>query len=70
MVMAIVAVALGVTSIIMPPRGVIDSSVVAFVGELFAFAALFFAWESVERGIDAKITHGNSSIELNNPDNK
>lgn len=67
-VLAAVAVGLGIASLVMPPRGVIDSSVVAFVGELFAFASLFFGWESVDRGIDAKIQHGKTSIELNNPD--
>lgn len=51
-----------------PPPYVIDSSVIAAVGEIFAFAALFFAWESVDKGIDAKIKHNNTEIELNNPD--
>ena len=67
-VLAACAVALGVASFFMPPKGTIDSSVVAFVGELFAFASLFFAWESVDRGIDAKVKHGATEIELNNPD--
>lgn len=61
---------LGVVSFVMPPRGAIDSSVVAFVAEIFGFCALLFAWESVERGIDAKIKHGKTEIELNNPDAK
>ncbi len=67
-ILATIAVALGVTSFVMPPHGAIDSSVIAFTGELFAFASLFFAWESVERGIDARIRHGETEIELNNPD--
>lgn len=53
-----------------PPMWVIDSSMLAAVGELFAFAALFKAGEAVDRGIDAKVTHGQTTIELNNPDNK
>ena len=57
-------------SFFVPPMGIIDGSVLAAVGELFAFAALFAAWEAVERGIDAKVTHGGTSIELNNPDKK
>lgn len=65
-----VAVALIIGSFFVPPTGVIDGSVLAGAGELFAFAALFFAWEAVDRGIDAKITHGNTEIELNNPDHK
>lgn len=67
-ILAIIAVALGITSFFMPPRWVIDASVIAFTGEIFAFSSLFFAWESVERGIDAKVKHGQTEIELNNPD--
>lgn len=67
-VLAAIAVALGIVSFLMPPQGVINASVIAFTGELFAFASLFFAWESVERGIDAKVKHGQTEIELNNPD--
>lgn len=66
--LAFVAVALGIASFFTPPRWVIDASVIAFAGEIFAFASLFFAWESVDRGIDAKIHHGGTDIELNNPD--
>lgn len=69
-ILAAVAVLLGLVSFIMPPRGTIDSSVIAFAGEVFAFASLFFAWEAVDRGIDAKITHGGTEIDLNNPDKK
>lgn len=71
------AILLGATSALMlivsmfiPPRGIIDSSVIAAVGEIFAFAALFKAGEAVDRGIDAKIKHHGTEIELNNPDNK
>ena len=63
-----VSVLLFVGSFFVPPQGVIDGSILAAAAELFAFAALFMGWESVDRGIDAKITHGNTTIELNNPD--
>lgn len=63
-----VAVLLGVISMFTPPMWIIDGSVIAFVGELFAFAALFMAWEGIDRGIDAKVKHGQTEIELNNPD--
>lgn len=65
-VLAAVAVVLTVVSFFVPPRGVIDGSVLAAVGELFAFASLFMIWESVDRGMDAKITHGDTKIELSN----
>lgn len=67
-ILAAVAVLLGIASFLTPPCWVIDASVIAFTGEIFAFASLFFAWESVERGIDAKVKHGQTEIELNNPD--
>ena len=66
--MAAVAVVLIVVSFFVPPRGVGDGSVLAAVGELFAFASLFMIWESIDRGMDAKITHGDTKIELSNDD--
>lgn len=71
------AILLGATSALMlivsmfiPPRGIIDSSVIAAVGEIFAFAALFKAGEAIDRGIDAKITTAQGTkVEFNNPDN-
>lgn len=68
--LAAIAVLLGIASFLTPPHWIIDASVIGFTGELFAFASLFFAWESVDRGIDAKIKHKDTEIELNNPDNK
>ena len=67
-VFAAVAILLGIASFLTPPRWIIDASVIAFAGEIFAFASLFFAWEAVDRGIDAKITHNGTEIDLNNPD--
>lgn len=66
-VLTAIAAAMLIVAFLMPPPWEIHQSVLAAVGELFAFAALFFAWESVDRGIDAKLTHGNTTIELNNP---
>lgn len=65
-ILAAVAVVLVVVSFFVPPRGVIDGSVLAAVGEMFAFASLFMIWESVDRGMDAKITHGETTIQLSN----
>lgn len=67
-VLAAAAVLLSIASFLTPPRWIIDASVIAFAGEIFAFASLFFAWEAVDRGIDAKITHGGTEIDLNNPE--
>ena len=67
-ILAAVAVVLIVVSFFVPPLGIIDGSVLAAIGELFAFASLFMIWESVDRGMDAKITHGGTKIELSNDD--
>ena len=63
-VLSFIAVGLIVASFIIPPQGVVDGSVLAAVGEIFAFAALFAVWEAVDKGIDAKIVHGNTTIIL------
>lgn len=67
-ILAAIAVALLVVSFFTPPKWYIDGSVIAAVGEIFAFASLFYAWEATNRGIDAKIKHGQTEIELNNPE--
>ena len=68
--LAAVSALLIVGSFFVPPMGFIDPSIMAAVGELLAWGALFMAWEAIDRGIDAKWVHGNNSIELNNPDKK
>ena len=62
--LSFIAVGLIVASFCIPPQGVVDGSVLAAVGEIFAFAALFAVWEAVDKGIDAKIVHGNTTIIL------
>ena len=63
-VLSVIAVALIIGSFFVPPTGVVDSSVLAAVGEIFAFAALFAVWEAIDKGVDAKVTHGNTTISL------
>lgn len=53
-------------SFFIPPAGVIDSSVFVGVGELWAFAALWEVHIAIKKGMDAKVTHNNTTIELNN----
>ena len=63
-VLSFIAVGLLIASFFVPPTGVVDGSVLAAVGEIFAFAALFAVWEAVDKGIDAKIVHGNTTISI------
>ena len=53
-----------VTSFFVPPLSVIDGSVLASVGELFAFAALGNIVAAIEKGIDAKVEHNGTSITI------
>lgn len=64
----LVSIGLMITGFIVPPTGEISGSVLTGVGELFAFASLGTGIAALEKGVDAKITKGDSSIELNNPD--
>ena len=51
-----------------PPMGIIDGSVLTGVGELFGFGALGAVLKALDKGIDAKITKGNTTLELTNDD--
>lgn len=68
--LATVAVALLVASFLVPPTGVIDPSVLAGVGEVFAFAALTTVIKAIDRGVDATVSHKDTSITINNDKNK
>lgn len=62
---SLVLIALG---FVVPPMGSIDGSVLTAVGELFGFATLAVVADAIREGYDAKITHGSTSIEVNNDD--
>lgn len=68
-IITIAALLLLVASFVLPPSGAIDPSVLTGTSILLGFAALWVAYEAIMRGIDAKFTHGDTSIELNSPDN-
>lgn len=61
-----IAVSLIIASFICPPTGIIDSSVIAATGEIFAFAALGTVIKAIDKGIDAKMTKGDVSIDIKN----
>lgn len=69
-IFATISIVLIVVSFFIPPTGVIDGSVFAGVGELFGFAALWEVHLAIKRGIDAKVTHNNTTIEINNDKNE
>ena len=65
----VVSIALGITGFFMPPKGIIDGSVLTFIGELFAFATLGVVWHAMKKGIDAKVKHGNTELTIGDSDN-
>lgn len=70
-----IAICLGATialfagSFFVPPKGVIDASILKAGAELFAFAALIVGARALAYGYDLKIVKGDTEINLNN-DNK
>lgn len=64
----VTAVLLIVVGFALPPIGVIDTSALTGVGWLFAFASLCIIMYSVSRGMDARISRGDTSIQITNPD--
>lgn len=61
-----IAVLLIIASFICPPTGIIDSSVLAATGEIFAFAALGTVIKAIDKGIDAKLSKGDTTLEVIN----
>ena len=61
-ILSIVAMAMLVISMFLPPQGVIDPSVIAGVGEIFAFAALWSFIKALDRGHTATLTHGDTTV--------
>lgn len=64
-VFSLIAIALIIASFIVPPTGVIDPSVLAGVGEIFAFAALYIVLVAVDKGTPASISHNNTTVTVN-----
>ena len=58
---SLVLIALG---FLVPPVGDIHPSVLTAVGELFGFATLAIVADAVKFGYDAKITHGNTTVQI------
>lgn len=67
-ILASVTIVLFVLGFIVPPTGQIDPSVLTAGAELFAFATLAVVADAIRYGYDATVTHGNTSITINNND--
>ena len=49
---------------VLPPPGVIDGSVIAAVGELAGFAALWQLAKAIDKGVDAALRKGDTEITI------
>lgn len=67
-ILSFLAVAMLITSMILPPQGVIDPSVIGGVGEIFAFSALWSVIYAINHGHGAQITHGNTTVVIKDMD--
>lgn len=65
-----VSITLIVAGFIVPPTGEIDGSVLTAVGELFGFATLWCVYHAIDKGIDTRVTHGSTTIEVGDLDGK
>lgn len=65
--LTIIAVGLIIASFLLPPTGIIDNSVLAAAGEIFAFAALGTLVHAIDKGKTARVMHGNTSLEVGTP---
>lgn len=64
----VATIGLFIASFLVPPLGVIDGSVLRACSVLFAFASLAVLREAIREGIGAKLTHGNTTIEIRDQD--
>lgn len=64
------AVIVGVISFLLPPTGVIDTSVLKFIALLLAFAALGVAGQNLANGKDVTFQHGETEITIEDKDNE
>lgn len=63
-ILAGIAIVVGIVAFFIPPKAEIHPSVLRYISWLFAFAALWTVFMAMMRGIDARITHGKTSVTL------
>lgn len=69
-VLTIFAILLLATAFILPPTAIIDKSVLAAVGELMGFGALWAVVKAIDKGTSAKLQHNNTSLTIGDDDEK
>lgn len=64
-ILSLISICLIVISFFLPPQGVIDPSVMAGVGEIFAFAALGTVIKAIDKDKSITMSHGDTTITIN-----
>lgn len=59
-----ISIGLVIASFIVPPTGVIDPSVLAAIGEIFAFASLGTVIKAIDKGTAAKVRHRDTELRI------
>lgn len=62
----ITSIVLIVGGAVVPPPFVIDATIFIATGELFAFAGLWTLNKAIDKGIDAKVKHNSTEIQIIN----
>lgn len=60
----ILSIVLLVAGFLTPPYAKIDGSILTGVGELFGFATLEIVYIAIRKGLDARFSHGNTSMTI------
>lgn len=63
-VFSLIAIGLIIASFIVPPTGIIEPTVLAAVGEIFAFAALGTVIKAIDKGVDAQVQHNGTTVTI------
>ncbi len=58
------SIALIFTSLLLPPLGVIDPSVVSATGEILGWGALFTVIKAIDKGKGISVKHGATEVEV------
>lgn len=67
-ILTLTSIALLVGAFFVPPKAVIDSSILAAVGELAGFGALWQVSKAIDKGVDTSLKHKDTEITVTNPD--
>ena len=61
---ALLSAGIGIAGFVVPPPGELHPSILKFISWMFAFAALWVFMRAFKEGMDARLTHGNTKLEI------